>query len=37
MRFRLVSCGRCYGLGVLERPNGETVECASCKGKGTIN
>lgn len=30
----LKSCRNCHGMGVLERPNGDTVECPVCKGEG---
>ncbi len=30
----LATCGICYGMGVLETSNGDTVSCPSCKGKG---
>jgi len=29
-------CRRCYGMGVIELPNGDTKECDNCKGKGVI-
>jgi len=32
----LRSCTRCYGMGVLESPNGDTRECATCKGRGLL-
>lgn len=32
----LRTCGRCFGTGVIELPNGDTKECPICKGKGFI-
>lgn len=32
----LRSCGLCFGTGVRELPNGSTIECRNCKGKGII-
>lgn len=29
-------CQRCHGMGVIEKPNGDTIECPVCKGKGLI-
>lgn len=33
---KLTSCPRCYGMGVIELPNGDTKDCPKCKGKGLI-
>jgi len=30
------ACGLCHGMGNRELPNGDTVECFNCKGKGVI-
>jgi len=32
----LKSCHICHGMGNTEKPNGDTVECISCKGKGYL-
>lgn len=33
---KLSSCNRCYGMGVIELPSGDTKECHICNGKGFI-
>lgn len=33
---KIQSCGLCYGTGNRELPNGDTIECFNCKGKGVI-
>lgn len=32
----LTTCYICYGMGVKEKTNGETIECPVCKGKGFL-
>jgi len=36
IRSMVVACSRCYGMGVIELPNGDTKECNICKGKGVL-
>lgn len=36
IRSNLRSCSRCHGMGVIEKPNGDTIECPVCKGKGYL-
>lgn len=36
IRTFVTACGRCYGMGVIELPNGDTLECPICKGKGVL-
>jgi len=33
---KLISCTRCFGTGVIEKPNGDTKECHICSGKGYL-
>lgn len=30
------ACGLCHGMDTREKPNGDTIECLSCKGKGYL-
>lgn len=30
----LVTCHICFGMGTKEQPNGDTVQCPACNGKG---
>ena len=30
------SCGRCFGTGSIELPNGDTKTCHICEGKGIV-
>lgn len=32
----LRSCPRCNGMGNIEKPNGEVMDCPVCKGKGML-
>ena len=34
IRSFLTTCTICYGMGTVEKPNGDTMECVACKGKG---
>ena len=40
MRMRIIkrvtSCPLCFGMGVMERGNGDTYECPKCHGKGVL-
>ena len=33
---KLKTCHICHGMGVIEKPNGDTIECPACKGKGYL-
>lgn len=32
----LTTCHICHGMGTKELPNGDTIECPACKGKGYL-
>jgi len=36
VRTYLKSCPRCFGTGQIDLPNGSSMDCPVCKGKGLI-
>jgi hypothetical protein len=36
IRKCLAACGRCHSTGYIELPNGDTMQCPVCQGKGVI-
>lgn len=36
IRHNLTTCHICFGMGVKELPNGDTIQCPACHGKGYL-
>ena len=34
--FNKIMCRNCWGMKVLELPNGDTKTCPACNGKGLV-
>lgn len=32
----LLACPKCHSMGVIEKPNGDTMTCNMCNGKGIV-
>jgi hypothetical protein len=36
IKFLRKACWKCHGMSVIELPNGDTIVCNICKGKGML-